>query len=242
MNYSENETDIQLCGVYTITNIINGKLYLGSTKTSFISRWSSHYKSLKNGYHHSVKLQRAVTKYGIENFKFEILEIAPPELSPYIEKYWMNILDPVSNGYNISYSVFGGCFGYKHTENFKTKQQSKMFGNNVREGQLHSNTSKTKISESVKDFYINNPKAKVISENARQRIIRLNKTNQIKNKIPIVQINPDTGKLVKTWSSSKDVETEMGWFATSITKVCKGKAEKAYGFIWKYQKDYVPLL
>jgi len=60
-------------GIYKITNVITGKVYIGST-TNFKNRWSSHICRLKNNTHHSIKLQNSVNKHNIENFKFEVLE------------------------------------------------------------------------------------------------------------------------------------------------------------------------
>lgn len=54
--------------IYKLTNIINGKIYIGQTTWSFNSRWSAHCAP-------SAKLtliDRAIKKYGKENFKLEI--------------------------------------------------------------------------------------------------------------------------------------------------------------------------
>lgn len=64
---------LQKSGVYKITNCINGKFYIGSTK-SFILRYRSHLSSLSRGKSGSRILQNAVIKYGIINFIFSIVE------------------------------------------------------------------------------------------------------------------------------------------------------------------------
>jgi hypothetical protein len=61
-------------GLYKITNLINGKSYVGSTK-HFSSRYRSHLSFLKSGKSSCKILQNAVNKYGIENFEFSILEV-----------------------------------------------------------------------------------------------------------------------------------------------------------------------
>ena len=68
----------ELSGVYIITNKVNGKFYVGSGKSIF-NRWYNHTCYLKNGTHINYKLQRAFNKYGLESFKFEILELHPVE-------------------------------------------------------------------------------------------------------------------------------------------------------------------
>jgi len=65
--------EINFAGIYKITNIINNKIYIGSTNC-LLRRKKEHFRHLKSNYHYNRKLQNAFNKYGIENFKFEILE------------------------------------------------------------------------------------------------------------------------------------------------------------------------
>lgn len=61
-------------GVYKITNIINGKFYLGCTK-NFSRRYRAHLYTLTHKISGCIILQNAVNKYGLENFVFSIIEI-----------------------------------------------------------------------------------------------------------------------------------------------------------------------
>lgn len=98
-------------GIYTITNKITGDCYVGSTTVSFYNRRRDHFKNLRKGSHHSIKLQRAFNKYGEESFKFEILqEIDIIDVIPSLEQYWMNLISPK---YNMLLSVRRN--GAKHT-------------------------------------------------------------------------------------------------------------------------------
>ena len=58
--------------IYKITNIINNKIYIGSSK-DVSKRFKTHLRSMKNGTHHSIYLQRAFDKYGEDNFNFSVL-------------------------------------------------------------------------------------------------------------------------------------------------------------------------
>ena len=56
-----------ITGIYSITNLTNGKRYIGKS-LSIHSRWSQHRRDLKKGIHHSGFLQNAWNKYGEDNF------------------------------------------------------------------------------------------------------------------------------------------------------------------------------
>lgn len=57
-----------ICGIYQVTNIINNKIYIGQS-IDIERRWNQH-KYGKG----SIILRNAISKYGMDNFKFEILE------------------------------------------------------------------------------------------------------------------------------------------------------------------------
>ena len=94
--------DKQKCGVYAIRNLINGKVYIGSTTDSFRNRWNNHKKRLKKGTHYNKHLQSAYNKYGKDNLVFQIIEITQPENAVEREGYYIkfyNSLNP-KYGYN----------------------------------------------------------------------------------------------------------------------------------------------
>ena len=151
--------------IYKITNTITNKCYIGETKQSNIEvRWKQHKNTIKNGIG-CPALKDAVKKYGIDNFKFEILLICFDEDRykyeiEYIKKY----NSKVPNGYNILDGGPGGGF----------------------EGKTHSEETKKHISEKIKQKYIDNPNLKrEISE--RNKIIM--NSEIIKNKISEGMLN-----------------------------------------------------
>ena len=97
-----------MIGVYKITNIINGKVYIGESM-NIEERWNEHEKELKCGNHHSYKLQKDYNTYGKDNFKFEVLEEIDKDLKPIIQKCLLYILEDkyikqynsINKGYNV---------------------------------------------------------------------------------------------------------------------------------------------
>lgn len=61
-------------GVYKITNLKNGKVYIGSAKC-FQVRASQHVSSLKRGKHQNRHLQASWDKHGVDAFLFEVVEV-----------------------------------------------------------------------------------------------------------------------------------------------------------------------
>ena len=56
-------------GIYAIKNLINNKMYIGST-SDFKSRCRSHRTLLNRNKHFNKHLQNSVNKYGLSNFEF----------------------------------------------------------------------------------------------------------------------------------------------------------------------------
>ena len=89
--------------VYKITNLINGKNYIGSS-VNVEKRWKKHIQCSKNvnDYKYNYPLYQAFRKYGINNFSFEIIKDdfnSVEEMQQY--EYEMIIYyNSYTNGYN----------------------------------------------------------------------------------------------------------------------------------------------
>lgn len=91
-----------MIGIYKITNKINGKLYIGFSNN--IERRFREHKYRGTQYEKNPEwdkpLYRAMRKYGIENFSFEIIEECTIETADEREIYWINYYDSYNRGYN----------------------------------------------------------------------------------------------------------------------------------------------
>ena len=95
--------NLKLKGIYSITNINNNKIYIGSTFKSFIGRFKQHYNKLNQNKHHSLYLQNAWNKYGENNFIFRIVEIInEKDLLLDREKFYIEKYKSFEKGYNLN--------------------------------------------------------------------------------------------------------------------------------------------
>lgn len=93
-----------ICGVYKITNIENGLIYIGSSK-NIKKRWKNHIKELNNNRHSNMFLQKDWNEYGENKFKFEILEETELDERWEVEQRYLDEYKPfyrVDKGYNIN--------------------------------------------------------------------------------------------------------------------------------------------
>lgn len=98
--------------VYLVTNLINNKQYVGFTTKSLEERKKKHVldSNNKNIKHHFYLFKLAIRKYGIENFKWEIIK-EYNNLQDCLEgeKVYIRFYNTISpNGYNLTEGGRGG--------------------------------------------------------------------------------------------------------------------------------------
>lgn len=95
--------------IYKITNKINNKCYIGQTIKSAEHRWKEHQAHAFGTHKNDVNktLYKAIRKYGLENFTFEVLQdnIETYEELDKVEIYWIDFYNSFVKGYN---ETFGG--------------------------------------------------------------------------------------------------------------------------------------
>lgn len=75
-------------------------------------------------------------------------------------------------------------------------------------------------------------------KNILDEIIQKNVENR---KIAVLQIDINTNLVIKEWKSSVDVQNCLGYDASSIRKVCKGKRYSCNGYKWRYKYKQYPI-
>ena len=87
--------------IYKITNLVNGKIYIGQTVQYYLNRFTQHKSHARTGQSNH-KLARALRKYGDSNFIIEVIEECDISLLDEKEKYWIKYYNSIEDGYNIS--------------------------------------------------------------------------------------------------------------------------------------------
>lgn len=140
--------------IYAVICLLNNKVYIGKTIQDFEKRKQCHLRKMsekkQNGdFTYSTKFYNALRKYGIDNFKWEVIESGVGEdiLNEreifYIEKY-----NSYNDGYN---STIGGDGG--DTYSLLTNEELELI--------------KSKISKSVKNTFNNPEYRKKLSERTK---------------------------------------------------------------------------
>jgi group I intron endonuclease len=134
--------------IYKATNLINGKIYIGQTKLKLKYRIMGHKKS-------KLLISKAIKKYGIENFKWEVIDSASnaTELD-FKEFMYIRIYNSYANtgrGYNISDG------GNKNKLRGKTESEMKIVSKNFSKPKYKIiDLTNNRIFDSVKiaaDYY-----------------------------------------------------------------------------------------
>ena len=174
-------------GIYKVTNKINGKVYIGQS-VDIGKRWHQHMTAKDDIYFH-----KAIQKYGVENFEWEVIEQCKKKDLDEREIYWIEYYDSFNKGYNCTKGGDGGPVKYgsdhpwwkggvssdpeyskKHYEANKEKRKEQMkeynkgyYEANKEKNKEYREANKEKIKEKKKEYYEANKEK--IKEYNRQR-------------------------------------------------------------------------
>lgn len=213
----------KISGIYQIKNLVNGKVYIGSS-VDIKSRWRNHLSKLRNNKHHSRHLQRAWDKYGENSFEFSIVEYVSSEINLLeIEQKWIDKTKccDINFGYNIIQKAESNI-GHKWTEESKQKSSNAKKGkylgeNNPFYGKEHSDETKEKMSKSHIGVKHSDESKKKISES--QRSISGTKVSH--------KLNVNDVKVIKEYLNKgidyKEIAEIFGVHKTTINMIKHGR-------------------
>lgn len=207
--------------IYAITNKLNGKQYVGTTKFSLKKRFKQHCSDSKRCDYDYGKRPMYVDmkKYGLDNFIIEELEECSDDDRFIREQYWIDKLDTYHNGYNSTYGGVGlPKYNYKKiAEKYKEVQNQK------------------EVAKLLNcDIYT----VKIACEECGVEIIS---AHQVQRKLyghKVLMIDKNTDKVIQTFECVEDAYKYLNKQASGhIASVCKGERKTAYGYKWRYVED-----
>lgn len=203
--------------IYKWTNIITNKVYIGKT-TREKQRKQEHLKDRKR---YDFAFYRALNKYGVENFTYEVL------FETYSNsKEKINIvLNALETYYIKKYSSRDKRYGYNLTS-----------GGDGGKGVKLSKEQRLLRSERMKGE--KNPMyGKHLSENQRKLLIESRIGHRPYNNKEVIQLSLD-GNYINEYESALKAALSVGKYndRSNITKACK-QGRTALGYKWKYKYE-----
>lgn len=207
-----------ICCVYKLTNTITGKFYIGSTK-NFKSRMKHHRFNYRRNANRD--LGGDIEKYGWDAFKKEILEVCTLENYRDRERYYIEALNAVEEGYNMTKAT-------KHSDLIREYNEKMWKDEDYR-------AKRSEQSRRVQRRRLSDP-SYLAKKSAELKAY----TDSIKK--PVGMYSKE-GELLHTFAGIREAErwlidagiTRSNNASSSISDCCKGGRHKtAYGYIWKY--------
>lgn len=206
------------CGIYKITNKINGKCYIGQS-VYIRHRWIEHkYKAFTlkdNNYFHN-----ALRKYGWDNFNFEVIEQCEQNELSDKEIYWIKYYDSTNKekGYNIKLggNSGGSCYNYEEIYNLWKE------GNRCKDIEKILNCNNQTVTKALRSFCVTKEM-----------------TNQSDKKIrPLVAIDIESNKPLKIFMGIRNINKffNIPECSSSITSIID-KKRAYYGYYWERLND-----
>lgn len=201
--------------VYKITNQINQKIYIGKTVSTIEKRWHQHIREARKERSKNRPLYQAMNKYGIENFKIEMIEECSVESLNYRECYWIEYYSSFREGYNATKGGDGTVY-----LDYDLIYKTYLFTKSVQKTSELCNCDIHSVSL-VLDLY-----------NIDRRERKSNAQNSVKK--PVAQIDPTTKEIVAVYESIADAKKAVPNTYSHISSVCRGKRKTAGGYEWRY--------
>lgn len=226
------------CGIYKITNNVNKKIYVGKS-INIKRRWREHrscyLKPDKDCY-----LYRAMRKYGIDNFTFEIIEeCSEDDNLNEKERYWIEYYNSFKNGYNETQGGEG-----KNIFSPIKIQELWDNGYSIIEIAQQLSCNELTVRKNLKEY--KNYSIEESSKRKRERIIKNKIMSNAAKKSwgqKIYQYSLD-GEYLAEYDSLKDAANSCGLVSGSnIRLAANGERQSAGGFLWSLEKlDKIPAI
>ncbi len=225
-------------GIYKIKNTINNKAYIGSA-INIDLRWKEHLNDLKGNKHHSIKLQRAYSKYGKDVFSFEIIEECDITLLIIKEQEHINNFNTYHDGYNCTPTA-GSRLGSTQSIKTKDKIRNKLKGRvSPRKGVKISDVTKKKMSKSHTGKVLSDTHIKNISESKKgiKNPFFGKKVKEENKQYKKIKQYTQEGIFIKEWNSLTECAKSLNTTISCISNVLTGNRKTHLKFVFKYSEQ-----
>lgn len=217
--------------IYTITNKVNGKQYVGKTNLpNPQERWKEHLKDYKKERCEKRPLYSAMNKYGVENFVFEVIEEC--DNTEEREKFWIKELNTYgSTGYNATLGGDGKSYIQYSDEEII---------------EYHCSEGKYISARTAKHFQIDSKTVKQKLEKYHVRKLtpcEINEVKSFENKMQVCRLDNE-GNIIDVFRNTSVAAECLGYKdSDNIKRSADINADKSlatstsYGYKWKYLKD-----
>lgn len=207
-------------GIYSITNVVTGDMYIGQTIQDFEKRWKSHISALNRGNHDNEYLQRSWNKYGEGAFKFKAIHYCDElDILNDLEKYYIKKYDTYNNGFNMTE---GGDYFLNEIPDEIRKKRLENLKKVTRERSDYTEHQIAKVKEMLSELENNPISIKKISKltGVRESVIY-----GVKNLNSWIDVRSDLNKKIKqlnfTECRNKKIIEDLYSYNYSLEELCK---------------------
>lgn len=219
--------------IYKITNLVNGKIYIGQTTQTKKprKRWNDHRRAARTGHHdNGCYLYNAIRKHGDDNFMFETIDVAYSKEE--LDKKEIELIESFQSriyGYNIA---LGGS-GRGHVA-----EETKRKISNGNKGLKRTSEMRKRQSEMVKLRYADPANHPMYGK--KQSPEHYQKTLNLIHKMrkPVIQFD-NSGTIIKMYESLTMAANALDLFPEQIKRCCAGKQRRAGGYLWKFANTHL---
>lgn len=227
-----------MIGIYKITNLINGKSYIGQSINIKRRFWDHRCISHESNRH----LKYALKKYGKDNFKYEVLEECLEDELDAKERHYIETLKPeynVTNGGQDSLRRYPEDVRKKISN--KSKEQWENMTDEERQHRITHNLTGHRVGYAMSE----ETKAKLRDKNLGKKqspetIEKRKQTMLEKKRNGYRQDNSSHMKRVKcietneVFKSVRDAAENIGVDPSSVSSMLKGRQKTVKGFHFEY--------